>query len=76
MPYAFPPEIRDLIDQNMGTGLYASEEQVLRAALHVLSDYNATVADIRQGMIDYEQGRGEPLAQAMADVRRQLGPQP
>jgi hypothetical protein len=39
----------------------------------VLSDYNATVADIRQGMADYEQGRGVPLAAAMADVRRQLG---
>ena len=72
MSYAFPPEIKQLIDQNMATGIYASEEDVLQAALHVLSDYHATVADIRQGMIDYEQGRGEPLAEAMADIRRQL----
>ena len=75
MPYAFPPEIRNLIDQNMGTGLYSSEEQVLQAALHVLSDYNATIADIRQGVVDYEQGRGEPLSQAMADIRRRLSSQ-
>jgi Arc/MetJ-type ribon-helix-helix transcriptional regulator len=73
MPYAFPPEIKQLIDQNMATGVYASEEDVLQAALHALSDYHATIADIRQGMIDYEQGRGEPLSQAMADVRQQLG---
>lgn len=73
MPYAFPPEIKQLIDQNMATGLYASEEQVLQAALNVLSDYNATIADIRQGMNDYEQGRGESLSQAMADIRQQLG---
>jgi hypothetical protein len=73
MSYAFPPEIRALIDQNLATGIYSSEEDVLQAALHVLSDYHATVADIRQGMIDYEQGRGEPLSQAMADIRRQLG---
>jgi len=73
MPYAFPPEIKHLIDQNMATGLYSSEEDVLQAALHVLSDYNATVADIRQGMIDHENGRGEPLSEAMADIRQQLG---
>ncbi len=73
MPYEFPPDIRTLIDQYMATGEYASEDQVLQAALHVLSDYHATVADIRAGMEDYTQGRAEPLSQAMEDVRKQLG---
>jgi Arc/MetJ-type ribon-helix-helix transcriptional regulator len=73
MSYAFPPEIKHLIDQNMATGMYDSEEDVLQAALHVLSDYNATIADIRQGMSDHEQGHGEPLSQAMEDIRQQLG---
>ena len=73
MPYAFPPEIKQLIDQNMATGVYASEEEVLQAALHALSDYHATIADIRQGMSDYKQGLGEPLSEAMTDIRRQLG---
>jgi predicted transcriptional regulator len=73
MSYAFPAAIQRLIDQNMATGLYASEQHVLEAALHVLSDYNATVADIRQGMADCEQGRGVPLSQAMEDIRQQLG---
>ncbi len=73
MAYAFPPDIKQLIDRNMATGMYSSEDDVLQAALHVLSDYNATVADIRQGMTDYEQGRGEPLSEAMSDIRRQLG---
>jgi Arc/MetJ-type ribon-helix-helix transcriptional regulator len=73
MSYAFPPEIEQLIDQNLATGMYASEEDVLQAALHALSDYHATIADIRQGMIDYEQGLGKPLSQAMADIRQQLG---
>jgi Arc/MetJ-type ribon-helix-helix transcriptional regulator len=76
MSYGFPPEIQQLIDQNMSTGMYPSEEDVLQAALHVLSDYNATVADIREGIADYDQGRGEPLSQAMADIRRQLGSAP
>jgi Arc/MetJ-type ribon-helix-helix transcriptional regulator len=73
MSYTFPPEIRELIDQNMATGMYASEEDVLQAALHALRDYHATIADVRQGMVDYEQGRGVPLSEAMADIRRQLG---
>jgi Arc/MetJ-type ribon-helix-helix transcriptional regulator len=73
MSYAFPPEIKHLIDQNLATGMYSSEDQVLQAALHMLSDYHATVADIRQGMSDFESGRGESLQQAMADIRQQLG---
>jgi Arc/MetJ-type ribon-helix-helix transcriptional regulator len=76
MSYPFPSEIRELIDQNMATGIYASEEDVLQAALHALNDYHATIADIRQGMIDYEQGRGEPLSEAISDIRRQLGSRP
>lgn len=76
MSYSFSPEIRDLINRNLATGEYASEEAVLQAALHVLSDYHSTVADIRQGLVDYEQGLGEPLADAFADVRRKLDAQP
>jgi Arc/MetJ-type ribon-helix-helix transcriptional regulator len=72
MSYAFPPDIKQLIDQNMATGIYSSEEDVLQAALHALSDYHATIADIRQGMSDHAQGLGEPLSAAMADVRKQL----
>jgi Arc/MetJ-type ribon-helix-helix transcriptional regulator len=72
MSYAFPPEIKLLIDQNLATGMYGSEDDVLQAALHALNEYNSTIADIRQSRIDYEQGRGEPMADAMADIRRQL----
>jgi Arc/MetJ-type ribon-helix-helix transcriptional regulator len=72
MSYSFPPEIRQLIDQNMATGLYASEEDVVHAALHVLSDYHATIADIRAGMSDYQNGRGVPLSEAFADIRKQM----
>ena len=76
MSYSFPPAIRELIAQNLATGMYASEDDVLAAALHALSDYHETIADIRQGMIDYEKGLGKPLHEAMADVRRQLSSRP
>jgi Arc/MetJ-type ribon-helix-helix transcriptional regulator len=76
MSYAFPPEIRKLIDQSLATGVYSSDEDVLQAALHVLSDYHATIADIRQGMVDYEVRRGEPLSEAIADIRQQMSSGP
>ena len=72
MDHAFPPEIRSLIDKNLATGLYSSDDDVLQAALHVLDDYHATIADVRQGIIDHDQGMGEPLSAAMADIRKQL----
>lgn len=76
MDNAFSPEIRQLIDVNLATGLYSSDDDVLQAALHVLSDYHATIADVRQGMADHENGLGEPLTDAMADIRKQLGSKP
>jgi Arc/MetJ-type ribon-helix-helix transcriptional regulator len=72
MSHAFSPEIQQLIDVNLATGRYGSEAEVLKAALHALSDHQSTLDDIRQGRLDYEQGLGEPLTTAMDDVRRQL----
>lgn len=73
MENAYSPEVRNLIDLNLSTGLYSSDDDVLQAALHVLSDYHATIADVRQGVVDYGNGLGEPLAEAMADICKQLG---
>lgn len=76
MANVFSSEIRSMIDQNLATGLYSSDDEVLQAALHVLSDYHATIADVRQGMIDDANGCGEPLADAMSDIRQQLDSEP
>lgn len=73
MAYEFPPTIRALIEENLAHGRYDSVDQVLEAALHVLSDYHASIADIRSGMNDFDEGRSEPLGDAMNDVRSQLG---
>jgi hypothetical protein len=35
-------------------------------------EYEATVADIREGLKDYAIGRAESLSDAFADIRRQL----
>jgi Arc/MetJ-type ribon-helix-helix transcriptional regulator len=72
MQPAFSPEIQRLIDENLSTGHYSSPEEVIHAALHALSAYHATIADVRQGLIDHKQGAGEPLSKAMADIRGEL----
>jgi Arc/MetJ-type ribon-helix-helix transcriptional regulator len=72
MSYAFSPEIQQLIDVNLASGRYGSEAEVLKAALHALSDHQSTLDDIRQGRLDYEQGYGEPLATAMSGIGQSL----
>jgi hypothetical protein len=73
MSYNFPPEIKSLVDQNMAQGLYDSEDHLLQTALHVLSDYHATVADIRQGITDFEAGNFQDISAAFSDIRTELG---
>jgi hypothetical protein len=73
MSYNFPPEIKSLVDQNMALGVYLSEDHLLQAALHVLSDYHATVSDVRQGITDFEAGNYQDISAAFADIRAELG---
>lgn len=40
---------------------------------HERREYDETVRDIQQGLQDLETGRGEPLREAFADIRRDLG---
>ena len=72
MAYNFRPQIQSLVDENMALGGYRCEDHLLEAALHVLSDYHASVKDIGQGIMDYQQDKVEPIDAALEDVRKQL----
>ena len=37
MPYAFPPELQALVGEQMASGKYASEDELLQSALHALA---------------------------------------
>jgi hypothetical protein len=52
--------------------MHFSEDDNLEPNIFVDVEYQSTIADVHQGMIDYEQGRGEPLSEAMADIKGQL----
>lgn len=53
----------------LGTGRYASEEEILRAAVTALEEQNADLAAIHSGINDMENGRYRPFADFDAELR-------
>jgi Arc/MetJ-type ribon-helix-helix transcriptional regulator len=45
------------MDALLGTGRYASEEEILRAAVAVLEEHDADLTAIQGGINDMENGR-------------------
>jgi Arc/MetJ-type ribon-helix-helix transcriptional regulator len=74
MAYEFPPDVRRLIGQRMASGHYASEDELLREALHALGDDDADLEAIREAVSDMDAGdEGIPLDEAFANIRRKHG---
>ena len=73
MSYAFPPNVQQLVDIQMSTGRYRSQDQLLEEALHLLGDYDQSVADIDAGIADEAAGRSRSLADVAADINARLG---
>jgi Arc/MetJ-type ribon-helix-helix transcriptional regulator len=73
MSYAFPSDVQHLVDLQMASGRYPSQDELLREALLALNDFGASVADIQEGMEDERAGRLRPLAEIDADIRREFG---
>lgn len=57
MPYPFPPELATAVHEQLATGEYASEDELLLKALQALKDRNESLAAIREGIDDFENGR-------------------
>ena len=79
MSYAFPPDVAKLIQEQMATGSYSSEDDVLRVALTVLGqyaepededEYRETLAAVREGHADAEAGRVTPLRTLIEEFRQ------
>jgi antitoxin ParD1/3/4 len=75
------PDIDDAIQRRLATGRYASDDEVIRAALHVLERDEDEVtrklaaldAALARGIADAEAGRVVPLEEAFARIRKELG---
>lgn len=81
MPYQFPPDVQQLVRDQMAAGGYASEDELLRDALKALSEfvhsqeeindeYRQTVTAVRDGVKDMEAGRMRPLRALIDDELR------
>jgi Arc/MetJ-type ribon-helix-helix transcriptional regulator len=70
MSYPFPPDIAALIQQQMTSGNYGSQDQVLRVALEQLAAQDEEVRAIQQSIDLLEAGdQGILLDEAIAKLR-------
>ena len=74
MSYPFPPDVAALIRQQMATGRFASEDQVLREALERLNnddrEEEEDVQAVLEAIEELEQGdEGMELDEAFEEIR-------
>ena len=69
MSYPFPPVLDRLIREELATGVYHSEDEVLVEAMRALRDRDEAVAGIREGLSDLEAGRVRSLSDVDAELR-------
>jgi len=71
MAYQFPADVQDQLRQRIATGLYATEDDVLRDALRALKLQEEDVAAVELAIADMEAGdRGKPFDEFVEEFRR------
>jgi Arc/MetJ-type ribon-helix-helix transcriptional regulator len=77
MGYQFPPDVEKLLREQMATGEYRSEDDLLRDALKALDQQRQTVFEedplvvegVRRGLADMEAGRSRPFDEFDTEFR-------
>ena len=74
MPYAFPPDLRAIVGEQMASGKYASEDELLRSALRALADEEQDLDAVRESLAEWRAGdEGVPLNEAFDAIRERHG---
>ena len=73
MAYQFPPDVQQLMRTGTAFGSYATEDDVLRDALHALIQRNEDLDAIQAGVADMSAGRVRPIREVDAEIRSRLG---
>lgn len=74
MQIHLPADVEPFIEQEFASGRYATREDVVVQALRWLRDEREeAVSGVMQGLEDVAAGRMQPLAEAFADIRKELG---
>ncbi|WP_435008216.1 ribbon-helix-helix domain-containing protein [Tundrisphaera lichenicola] len=80
MNLRLPEGWESFVDSQIRSGRFATGEEVMGEALKLLEahirDEAETLEGIRKGLADVEAGRTQPLAEAFAEIRRELGLKP
>jgi Arc/MetJ-type ribon-helix-helix transcriptional regulator len=69
MSLTMPADVQKRVNALLETGRYASEEEVLRAAVAALEEQNADLVAIQRGIGDMENGRIRPFGDFDSEFR-------
>jgi putative addiction module CopG family antidote len=72
-----PADLEQFVQSQVRSGRFSSSEEAITAAVRLLRQQQETeeacvVEGIRKGLEDVRAGRTQPLAEAFADIRRDL----
>jgi Arc/MetJ-type ribon-helix-helix transcriptional regulator len=73
MPYQFPPDVDQLVKEQMASGRYTTEDELLREAMTALQRRNEEIAAIQEGIDDMNEGRHQPFDEVDQEIRQQFG---
>ncbi len=80
MNVSLTPQMKQLIDEKLETGMYHSAAEVVREGLRLLADRDRVrsmrleelKAEVRVGLDELERGEGIPGTQAIDELRNRL----
>ena len=70
MSLTIPADVQQRVNVLLQTRLYASEDEILRAALQALEEQNADLTAIQSGIDDMKNRRFRPLDDFDAEFRK------
>ena len=74
MTYQFPPNIERLVKEQMASGDYESEDDLLADALRALATRNEELVAVNDAIRDMEAGdAGRPLTEVADEIREKHG---
>jgi len=74
MSYQLPPDVVELVQKQIATGRYTTEDEVLREALNALAAEDAEIRAVEEALDLLEDGDpGIPLQDAFAALRAKYG---
>lgn len=74
MTFPFPPDLLDFVRDQMASGKYASEEELLRDAFQALAEEEEDLTAVREAVVEWQAGDpGVPLDEAVETIRRKHG---